>query len=138
MIWFGISISQKFNKKRKHFPICQFCGRSGVQHNHLPHCKLQVNLARNGNQASRTLDPYLPAESSQCNSPLFNRVEGQVEVPAVPVNFRGSLQCYASNVLQNKTLTCPARQVMFWKESSHCNLPLFNEGWGKWKCQRGK
>ena len=40
------------------------------------------------------------AESSQCNSPLFNRVAGQVEVPAGQVNFRSSLPCWASNVLE--------------------------------------
>ena len=40
------------------------------------------------------------AESSQCNSPLFNRVAGQVEVLAGQVNFRGSLPCLASNVLE--------------------------------------
>ena len=37
------------------------------------------------------------AESSQCNSPLFNRVAGQVEVLAGQVNFRGSLPRLASN-----------------------------------------
>ena len=26
----------------------------------------------------------------------------------------------------NKTLTCPAQQVMFWAESLQCNSPLFN------------
>ena len=40
------------------------------------------------------------AESLQCNSHLFNRVAGQVEVPAGQVNFRGSLPCLASNVLE--------------------------------------
>ena len=38
------------------------------------------------------------AESLQCNSPLFNRVAMQVEVPAGQVNFRGSLPCSARNV----------------------------------------
>ena len=33
--------------------------------------------------------PNLPAW--QCNSPLFNRVAGQVDVPVGQVNFRGSL-----------------------------------------------
>ena len=40
------------------------------------------------------------AESSQCNSPLLNRVAGQLEVPTGQVNFRGSLPCSASNVLE--------------------------------------
>ena len=39
------------------------------------------------------------AESSKCNSPLFNRVAGQVEVPVGQVNCRGSFHCSASNVL---------------------------------------
>ena len=39
-------------------------------------------------------------ESLQCNSPLFNRVVGQVDVPAEPIDFRGSLPCSASNVLE--------------------------------------
>ena len=39
------------------------------------------------------------AESSQCNSPLFNGVAWQVEVPAGQVNLRGSLPHLASNVL---------------------------------------
>ena len=42
----------------------------------------------------------LGAESSQCNSALFDRVVGQVEVWAGQVNFRGSLPCSASNVLE--------------------------------------
>ena len=48
-------------------------------------------------------DPDLPArqvifraESSQCHPPLFNRVAGQVEVPAGQVNFKGSLTRSAS------------------------------------------
>ena len=52
-------------------------------------------------------DPNLPAQkvmflawSSQCNSPLFNRVAWQVEVLAGQVNFRGSLPCLASDVLK--------------------------------------
>ena len=36
----------------------------------------------------------------QCNSSLFNRVVGQVEVTALQVNFRGSLPRSASNVLE--------------------------------------
>ena len=40
------------------------------------------------------------AEPSQCNSLLFNRVEGQAEVPAGQVNLRGSFPCSASNVLE--------------------------------------
>ena len=36
----------------------------------------------------------------QCNSPLFNRVAGQVEVVAGQVNFRGCLPRLASNVLE--------------------------------------
>ena len=40
------------------------------------------------------------AESSQCNFPLFKRVAGQVEVLAGQANFRGSLLCPASNVLE--------------------------------------
>ena len=38
--------------------------------------------------------------SLQCNSPLFNRVAGQVEVPTGSINFRGSLPCSASNVFE--------------------------------------
>ena len=49
--------------------------------------------------------PNLPrsasyVESFQCNSHLFNRVAGQVEVLAGQVNFRGSLPCSASKVLE--------------------------------------
>ena len=79
---------------------------SSVQHNHLPRCKLQVNLAKRAiGQAEQ--DSTLPlwqvvfwAASLQCNSPLFNRVAGQVEVPPWPVNFRGSLPRSASTVLE--------------------------------------
>ena len=54
-------------------------------------------------------DPNLPClasndlgrVSSQCNSPLFNRVAGQVEVPVGQVNLRGSLLRAASNVLES-------------------------------------
>ena len=52
-------------------------------------------------------EPNLPAQkvmflagSSRCNSPLFNRVAWQVEVLAGQVNFRGSLPCLASDVLE--------------------------------------
>ena len=34
------------------------------------------------------------------NSPFFDRVAGQVRVPAGQVNFRGSLPRWASNVLE--------------------------------------
>ena len=74
-------------------------GFHSVQHNHLPHCKLQWNLAKSCNHASRTRSLCF-WQSSQYNSPLFNRVAGQVEVPAGQVNFRGSLPCSASNVLE--------------------------------------
>ena len=40
------------------------------------------------------------AKSLQCNSPLFNRDMGQVEVLAGQVNFRGTLPCSASNALE--------------------------------------
>ena len=40
------------------------------------------------------------AESSQCNSPLFSREVGQVEVLAGQVNFGGSLPRSAGNVLE--------------------------------------
>ena len=39
---------------------------------------------------------------------------------------------------QKKTLTRPAQQVMFWAESSKCNLPLFNRVVGQVKVQAGK
>ena len=39
---------------------------------------------------------------------------------------------------QNKTLTCPTLQVMFWAESSQYNIPLLSEWRGKWKCQLGR
>ena len=41
------------------------------------------------------------AESLQCNSPLFNRVAGQVEVPTGQVSFRGSLPRSARNILES-------------------------------------
>ena len=34
------------------------------------------------------------------NSPLFNRVAGQVEVPAAQFNFRGSMPSSASTILE--------------------------------------
>ena len=40
------------------------------------------------------------AKASQSNSPLFNRVTGQVEVTAGQINFRVSLPYSASNVLE--------------------------------------
>ena len=66
-----------------------------LQHNHLPCCKLQVNRAKTAiGQAGQ--DPNLPRlasdqyfeQSFQCNSPLFNRVAGQVELPAGQVNLQ--------------------------------------------------
>ena len=52
-------------------------------------------------------DPNLPArqvmfwvESSQCNSSLFNRVAGQVEVAAGQNNFRDRMHRRSSNVLE--------------------------------------
>ena len=41
------------------------------------------------------------AESLQCNSPLFNRVAGQVEGPTGQVSFRGSLPRSARNILES-------------------------------------
>ena len=58
---------------------------------------LQVNSAKMAiGQAEQ--DPGLPRSASNVLgkipiSPLFNRVAGQVEVPAGQVNFRGSLPC---------------------------------------------
>ena len=59
--------------------VVQNATKGSVQHNPLPRCKLQVNLAKKWQSGK-----------------------------------------------QNKTLNCPARQVMFWAESSRCNSPLFN------------
>ena len=60
----------------------------------VPLALLQVNSAKTAPQVMFWTD------SSQCNSPLFNRVAGQVEVLAWQVNLRGSLPCSASNVLE--------------------------------------
>ena len=49
-------------------------------------------------------DPDLPLSASNVlgypTSPLFNKVAGQVEVPAGPVNFRGSCPRSENDVLQ--------------------------------------
>ena len=50
------------------------------------------------------------AESLQYNSPLFNRVAGQVEVLVGQVNYRGSLPCSASNILE--PILHPALQII--------------------------
>ena len=70
-----------------------------MQHNCLQLALLQVNLAKKMAIWQAEQDPNLPcsqvmfwAESLQCNSSLFNRVAGQV-------NLRGSLSLSASNVL---------------------------------------
>ena len=39
---------------------------------------------------------------------------------------------------QNKTLTCPTQQVMFWAESSQCITPLFNRGAGQVEVPAGQ
>ena len=44
-------------------------------------------------------DPNLPGSASS-DSPLFNRVAGQVDVLAGQVNLWGRLPCSASNVLE--------------------------------------
>ena len=69
-----------------------------VQHNHLPRCKKR--------QLGKQNETLTWAECNlQCNSPLFNLVAGQVQVPAgqVPagqVNFRGSLPYSESNLME--------------------------------------
>ena len=77
-----------------------------MQHNHLHlHCcKLLVNLAKkwlSGKQNKTLACPARQAmfwaDSVQCNFALFNRMVGQVEVPAGQVN-----------------ISCPTQQVMFW------------------------
>ena len=55
---------------------------------------------QNNTQTCPTLQVIFWAESSQCSTPLFNRMAWQVEVPAGQVNFRGSLSHLASNVLK--------------------------------------
>ena len=51
-------------------------------------------------QAEQAQQVMFWAEPSQCKSPLFNRVAGQVEVPAGQVNLRGSLPHSASKILE--------------------------------------
>ena len=73
----------------------------------VPLCKMRENWAKMANRGKQNQTQTCPsrqvifrAESSQCNSPLFKRVAGQVEVLAGQVNFMGSLPCSASNVLE--------------------------------------
>ena len=58
--------------------------------------KWQLGQAEQGPNLPRSASNVL----SRCNSILFNRVAGQAEVAAGQVNFRGSLPCSASNVLE--------------------------------------
>ena len=72
---------------------------SNQQHNHFLRCKMQVNSAKKTRQSGKQNETLTClarqvmfwAGSSQWNSPLFNRVAGQVDVPAGQVNSRGSL-----------------------------------------------
>ena len=43
----------------------------------------------------------------------------------VSVQHKHLPRCNGLRGKQNKTLACPARQIMFWAESSQCNSPLF-------------
>ena len=83
-----------------------------MQWGHLPRSKLQVKSAkkRQSVQLKKTItcpnwQVILWAESSQCKSPLCNRMVGQVKVLVGQVNFRGSLPRLASNVLKSKLHT---------------------------------